>query len=1187
MSDTVAELVAYVRADTSDFDRNIRNVKGGLENLSSTLISIGGAAEAAMAPMIGVLGASVMAASDNQIALTKLDAVLQSTALHVDESSRVQAHWATVTTGATKDTKSWQSSIESAQNSIGLYDAKLAAGTVTQKQHDSAVRNAQVTIGYYTDKLNGATSSTKVFVGETVKSTGAAHMARDEYINLAKSLQSVTRFSDETILRGEALLLTFTNIGRDIFPEVTRATLNMSEALGQDVKTSAIQLGKALQNPITGLTNLRRVGVQFTAEQEKSIRAFMAQNDLMSAQKIILQEVQTEFGGMAEAMGGTFSGRLEQLKNSLRDVAENIGYALLPALTSVAQFLSMVAMNIDTVDPALVQFIAGLVATVAALGAVSIALGLLLSPIGLITSGVALLGLAFATNFGGIRTTVEGVMGAIMPDIQKISDAIGGVMGIVFPGHMAAPVMRPTNVQGPGAGAVNDRNAALNGVDQRAFTENQKLNDMDFGARIALAISKAGPQITIAFEDLKKKLSKGISDALESARIWVVTIGIPGLINALIALPSQVFNFIGIVAPAIVAAAFGLLKLAFTTGVLGIANWLIQSGHPELADGLMNAFDGFSEGLANVRDTVFPIIEGIWNDLSPHFDNLLKGVREFLSSFDGVDFSGITTFLTTIGKLLGIGFVVIATVFGTAIKALLDALGTALPLIGKGLRLLVDVFNDMAKGDFLGAAGKMAGGLVLIAGGLLTIPLDTLGRTVTELLRLVGIKDIDLSHLGTDFATSVKNVVKAFQDADWAGAAADIGNTIKINLTDKVSKWLHEAFDFLKNLNFSTFAASLKPVQTVLDTALHTAQLIVSLINIALGKPPEVEVGKDAKEPGANARTGGNTSGGAIPLPPNPHPVNVAAQFPSLAPQDAGVNIGQHGGEPASYGGFRGLDSGTASPAMQQVQPDSAAITASVAQALQTSVAAGADQAAPVNIAKLSESLTTVISSAITAVNITITGMLSTPIQNDIMMASLWLNTIGRASLVTSMVGLVDSTKAAVKAASPNEIGTPFKVSMSLAIDWLNNIAKPAAAAAAKGIVSVMGGEFAKVGQPLVVAVAKALIALAHAFDLLPFGVGQGAANQIRAAAASMRASGGHVLAGNVYDVNEFGGEGFRPDVSGTIVPAHEMRRNAQAAGGQNVTIGTLILQGIQNAEEFMNEMDAIDRNRAPRISRG
>jgi len=114
-------------------------------------------------------------------------------------------------------------------------------------------------------KLAGEQASAEAKVAQTIKATGgAAGITADEMNRMASEFQNVTTFGDEVILRGQSMLLTFKQIGKDVFPAATEAMLNLSVAMGTDVKESAIQLGKALNDPITGLTALRRVGITFS-----------------------------------------------------------------------------------------------------------------------------------------------------------------------------------------------------------------------------------------------------------------------------------------------------------------------------------------------------------------------------------------------------------------------------------------------------------------------------------------------------------------------------------------------------------------------------------------------------------------------------------------------------------------------------------------------------------------------------------------------------------------------------------------------------------------------------------------------------------------------------------------------------------------------------------------------------------
>lgn len=174
-------------------------------------------------------------------------------------------------------------------------------------------------------QLNAVLASTK----------GVAGITAEEALDLADSLSQVTRFSDDAVLGAENMLLTFTSIGEDVFPSALETVLNMSQALGQDLQGSAVQVGKALQDPILGVTALRRVGVNFNETQQEMIKAMVESGDVMGAQKFILQELQTEFGGSARAAGETFGGQIDILKNKLLNIAEGVGMELLPTLSKL------------------------------------------------------------------------------------------------------------------------------------------------------------------------------------------------------------------------------------------------------------------------------------------------------------------------------------------------------------------------------------------------------------------------------------------------------------------------------------------------------------------------------------------------------------------------------------------------------------------------------------------------------------------------------------------------------------------------------------------------------------------------------------------------------------------------------------------------------------------------------------
>jgi hypothetical protein len=188
-----------------------------------------------------------------------------------------------------------------------------------------------------------------------LRSTGTtANGTAADIANLSETLSRQTAVDDELIQSGANLLLTFKNIqnqsglNNDIFNQTVQATLDVSRAMGTDASTEAIRLGKALNDPVKGLTALSRVGIQFTAQQKEQIKALTESGDLLGAQKIILAELQSQFGGSAQAYAQTFAGQIELLGIELENFSEEIGVIVMPALRSLMDGLREMAPEIGS-----------------------------------------------------------------------------------------------------------------------------------------------------------------------------------------------------------------------------------------------------------------------------------------------------------------------------------------------------------------------------------------------------------------------------------------------------------------------------------------------------------------------------------------------------------------------------------------------------------------------------------------------------------------------------------------------------------------------------------------------------------------------------------------------------------------------------------------------------------------------
>lgn len=156
-----------------------------------------------------------------------------------------------------------------------------------------------------------------------IKSTGgAARLSLIDLNKMAEALQFKTTFDDESIGEVQALLLTFTKIGNETFPKATEAVLNLSTAMGTDLNSAALQVGKALNDPVKGITALARAGVQFSETQKQTIKDLVKTGDVAGAQTLILKELETQMGGAAEAARNTLGGALKALSNSFDNLLE-------------------------------------------------------------------------------------------------------------------------------------------------------------------------------------------------------------------------------------------------------------------------------------------------------------------------------------------------------------------------------------------------------------------------------------------------------------------------------------------------------------------------------------------------------------------------------------------------------------------------------------------------------------------------------------------------------------------------------------------------------------------------------------------------------------------------------------------------------------------------------------------------
>ena len=242
----------------------------------------------------------------------------------------------------------------------------------------------------------------------------AAGLTAMEMGQMANELARVSTFSRTAITEAQALGATFTKIGRDTFPRAIASALDMSSIFGQTLQQSMIQLGTALNDPIRGVGRLMRIGVSFNLTQKKMIDDFVLMNDVASAQNVILEELEMEFGEASEALANTFVGAVRQSIAAIGDFAGSFGMVIgkIPAFLTGMQELRDRIVAFSTQD--LVTLSTAIFATVrgiggSILGFLGSIMNLLRIPLGIV-SGIVAIFMGLVETAVKVITTIWGIV---------------------------------------------------------------------------------------------------------------------------------------------------------------------------------------------------------------------------------------------------------------------------------------------------------------------------------------------------------------------------------------------------------------------------------------------------------------------------------------------------------------------------------------------------------------------------------------------------------------------------------------------------------------------------------------------------------------------------------------------------------------------------------------------------------
>lgn len=337
---------------------------------------------------------------------------------------------------------------------------------------------------------------------------GVDKKAAKSTMQVASALQKQGVIGDEVTLSGAQQLATYAKypgtVDKLLKPMgdllVQQKGVN---ATAEDATSIANLFGKAMMGQ-TGA--LKRVGISFTAEQEKVLKFGTEEEKAAMLAEVVTQNV----GNMNKVFAETDEGKMAQLRNTIGDIGERIGHALLPALGQFANWLSTnIVPKIERLvgfleaHPIIAKIAVGITALLAVGGPLLIFIGALISAIGSIMTIIGPLAAAIGISVGALGGFAAAITGAIAVGVllYKNWDTIKAKISAVW-NQLAAWAKTKFNAI---------KNAIITPIQNAKNRAIQFFQSMKTG--VASRVDSIKTKVSETFSSLKSKITEPIQKA--------------------------------------------------------------------------------------------------------------------------------------------------------------------------------------------------------------------------------------------------------------------------------------------------------------------------------------------------------------------------------------------------------------------------------------------------------------------------------------------------------------------------------------------------------------------------------------------------------------------------------------------------------------------------------------------------
>lgn len=187
-------------------------------------------------------------------------------------------------------------------------------------------------------------------MGSVIQATGrSAGFTVDTLREQADEIALATLQNTEGVLEAQRVMLSFRSVNRATFLDAIRLSADLSTVFGTSMSQAAAQLGKALEDPVQGITALRRSGVSFTEDQKELIKSLVETNRLGQAQAMILGEIRKQVGGAGEGEASGLAGAFDTLQQRVDEFGRVMGAAANES-GRLERFITRMAAGLDKIN---------------------------------------------------------------------------------------------------------------------------------------------------------------------------------------------------------------------------------------------------------------------------------------------------------------------------------------------------------------------------------------------------------------------------------------------------------------------------------------------------------------------------------------------------------------------------------------------------------------------------------------------------------------------------------------------------------------------------------------------------------------------------------------------------------------------------------------------------------------------